>query len=404
MRILRALFACALAALSCAALLAIPASATPTATKITVWQAPCEADTCTTAKDRPLASGTIVHGAIQIQVSSATQIGFDWVKLESRPGTTGTWGCFANWSPTANNFWAQIDWTTTRWQACGAGAGDLTRNEAVQFRLRAHEKVGDGETITSPFTVYLNNRPSAPLWAATPVAHSDDDYPHVELKWKANPEPDIVEYHFVRSDPDGSEQEFAVSASNPGGQGCEFTAGSYECIDDAFPSSRYTGRYEYVVLAYRSSPSTAQGCALPPADGCTQSPTGSMRYALLAEPKENPAGAPAPSKRPSSRPSPRVIIVGSHQSSNPNQDLGALPGFEGDPYDPTLPYSQTLPYSGSTPSSAPPTVQSPDEIIVASDTLPVGSESGAGRAMRYIAGGLVLMMGGIHLTRLLRTD
>jgi hypothetical protein len=393
----------AAAAFVAVALGAVAAGANPSATKITVYQAPCGSDMCT-SHDRALTSGAVVDGTIQIQATSTTQVGFDWIHLEAKTGST--WTCLASWTPTSTSFWAQVDWDTTAWPSCNAAAGQLTPNTSVTLRLDAHEKVGNGETVTAPFVVKLNNRAQPPVWARAPSATSGDDA-NVVLRWKANPEPDVAEYHFVRDDPDGSEQEFAVSASAPGGQGCDFDGTTYECTDDSFAPRGYSGQYHYILLAFRTSPSSSAKCALPPNAACTESATSAVQSAKLVEPKDTTAGASGPSARPTSRPRPTVVIVGGSRSrssggSNPYyKDLGELPGSESASDGSTLPYSDQLPYGG-----APAPAKSTDTQIVASGADGLGAQQGesGGGPWRPIAAGLVLMLVGVHLTRLLRAD
>lgn len=264
---------------------ALPASAAPTETAIAkIYQLPC-ADTVCGSGDTVIASGALVRGAVQIQVSSRAQLGLESIRLEA--GRAGSFVCWKTWLLSGAEVATRVfDWDTSVEPATCEGRARLAGgNGVVELRAVAVERTS-GDRHTSPrASLRVNNRPTTPQWASEPRAIGPEDGgPNVELRWAQNPEPDVIEYHYVRVAPNGDEVEFAVNAANPGRQACDLDAGIYTCTDDAFGDSGYGGRYSYTLIAYRSSPSTADSCSLPPASGCVQSAAGDEHGASLVEP------------------------------------------------------------------------------------------------------------------------
>lgn len=369
-----------------------PAHAAPSGTKVAnVFQLPCDADTCRTGADRKIPDGALAHGAIQIQVATSSSVGLDSVRLEMR-AAGGSWVCMKSWTTSSENFTQRYDWDTAAWPSDCSSSGAPTQNGSYELRVIAHEKVGDGSQTSSAYEVRVNNRAAAPVWAADPAVSGTNDHdPHVELRWEANSEPDIVEYHFVRNTSDGSEIEFAVSATKPGGQGCTRDGAIYVCSDDAFPPSGFDGTYDYLLIAYRSSPATSDSCALPPGDHCVQSPTSTQRSAALVEPKPpSPTPTKTTAARQTARPRPAATVYREQVARDPSSC------FTCGSYKPTLPYGKHQVLVPGTKGK--PAVLAAGPPLVA-DRSP--SEPGE-RPWLPLAAGLVLLMAALHLARLAR--
>jgi hypothetical protein len=195
-----------------------PVSAAPTGTAVSkIYQLPCRTQICGSS-DKIITANSLVRGAVQVHVTSKSSVGLSSLRLEASTDG-GPYRCWKTWAlegPTDTTQY--FDWdTNVRPDSCNASDGGPGRNVRTTFRVVATERAS-GDTHTSP-TVALraNNRPTTPEWASAPRAiDPKDGGPAVELSWRASPEPDILEYHYVRIDANGGEVEFAVSASDPG--------------------------------------------------------------------------------------------------------------------------------------------------------------------------------------------
>ena len=253
---------------------ALPAFAAPTAQTVTVYQTPCDSSPCgaSGSGDSALSSSALVKDTIQIVARASSTAGLSYVRLQASPDAGKTWICLANWNTSSTNYQNHFDWGTSKWPGSSGSApagcpssgvyGTLTRNGSYQLRVQAADALGT--TNSGTFAVRVNNKPSVPTWSDSPtVDGQNSNQPVVTLRWDANPEPDMVEYHYVRTNPDGTQVEYAVSATSPGGQGCDRDGTGYICYDDDFPSSQFGGTYSYSLIAYRSSPATsADPCAI----------------------------------------------------------------------------------------------------------------------------------------------
>ncbi|MFA5892146.1 MAG: hypothetical protein WDA27_14555 [Actinomycetota bacterium] len=376
-------------------LVAMPAYGAPKDTRITaVFQGPCAGATCKSGTDSALDNNDVARSAVQVQMASSSSVGLDSARLEMRYGS-GAWMCVKTWTVGGGRaFSAHYDWETRFLpkDCSGEGGSALSRNGTYAFRLIAAERVS-GDTQTSPvFTIRVENPPEAPEWTASPKVTGASEYsPLVELSWRANSEPDVVEYHYARLSPNGTEDEFAVSAAHPGGQGCDISGDIYTCWDDYFPSKGFGGTYTYVLIAYRSSPATSGQCALPPGGKCVQSSASEPKNASVVEPKPSPTAVPTPTKSSSAatatakpRPSTRV--------------LGTRTNWK-DYY--TGEYEEKLPYAPRT-KIEPVPGSSRFDSGTALAAAPESSEGDSRNAWLSIAAGLVMILTALHLTRALR--
>lgn len=391
----RTLWTIPTAAAILAAAFAVPASAAPTGTKVSrVFQMPCRETQCHTGDDRVISDSGLARGLVQIQVSSASTVGLDGVRLDVR--LDDGWTCLREWQTSAETFSSYFNWRTTAWPGgCtdddGPRAGTLMPNGVYLLRVIAIERVSGDAQTSQPYEVRVNNRPDTPGWANEPTVAGDENRDtHVTLEWYANREPDIVEYHYIRSGPSGDEAEFAVSATSPGGQGCTVDAGVYRCTDDVFPSHEYGGRYEYALIAMRSSPSSSQPCALQPSHGCVESVLGDdVRGVAVVEPappKPSIKQSATPKSTPSIRSRRRTRVLGS-EYVDPRE-------FFTGTYSKTLPYEQRkvlIPRGNG------------QGAVVASGA-PLSSSTGVDdrRGLLAVAGGLVFLLCAIHIARVAR--
>lgn len=380
----------------------LPALGAPTGTAVTgVFQTPCSGSTCEAGRDSDVDHGGAVAGIIQVHVRSQSEVGLDRVELQARLGT-GAWVCLRRWDVNTTTFVSHFDWDTTSWPSSCSGtfAGDDTKNGVYTLRVFALERV-TGETGTSSaYAIKVNNRPTTPAWAGALTATGEEEgTPVVELRFTGSPEPDVIEYHYVRSSPDGAETEWALSATRPGGQGCDYADGTFTCYDDQFPATGFGGRYEYVLVAFRASPASQDTCALT-GQSCVQSPASFPRAITLTEPPEADELTPATTEREPDR-----VQQGSGASSGRRPaTTGGRSGsgptycdFYCGKYGKTLPYDQQplqVPRDGASASST------GQNLALGDSALP--EDGDRRRMMRSIAGGMMLLLAALHLARVAR--
>ncbi|MCA1830195.1 MAG: hypothetical protein LC663_01570 [Actinobacteria bacterium] len=341
---------------------------------------------------------------------------------------SGAWTCLQHWASINQSQWSNsYTWDTTRWAAAPSQTGptsttgcaarstaDLTKNGSYSLRLVVSD-TNDLDSNCYPSCVAASsgtwkvaNNPHTPAWTSSPqVSGTEYNDPLVTLQFVGSPEPDVQEYHWVREGPDG-ENEFAVSVANPGGQGCDFDrpSNTYTCYDDAstFPASGWSGTYTYSLIAYRSSPSGSDRCVVPPNDGavCVESVPSDTQSATLSEPPPSPTGSPSgtggspsPGSRGTHHGSTRVL--GSQRRSSSGSSGSSYQDFYTGTYNKSLPYGSTPQYSyhGSTqtPNASPST-------IAAGSGQPITEN--ARRLWQSIAGGMALLLGAAHMSRMLR--
>lgn len=406
-------------------LAANPATATPSNVRIDkLYQLPCDNPDCSGNGDDPLGTDSNpVKGSIQIHARADSNVGLEWLRVEARFGSSGSnWVCLKYWETPPSGSNKYFNWNTTSWPSTPSGCssnsahGELTRNGTYNVRAVAREKITGDQANSSVFVLHVNNRPSAPDWAADPsVGGEDERDPIVRLRWKANPEPDVTEYHFVRTDPNGEEWAFAVSAKNPGGQGCDLDGGVYMCedpvlLESGYGDSGYAGTREYVLYALRSSPMSG-GCALS-SGGCIRSQSSEVRSAEVEEPPPPPEESESPtpegsgsgsggggSSSPSASPSARRSSSGSGGATAKatprvlGERLDNSEFFQGE-FERTLPYGQNRVLVPG---------RRGNSLYAAGDPLAAQTDDDRG-PWTPLAAGLVLMLLAAHMARLLRTS
>jgi hypothetical protein len=411
-------------------LFASPAIATPSNVRIaSVFQ--CGDSDCSEYDHDPLGPNAAVNESVRIDAHAESSVGLEWMRVEARR-EGGEWVCLMQWSLSGSSADRNVAWDTNVWPgtvtnppgSCPAHSahGDPTRNGNYDVRVVAKEKTLPGvedTTRSSVVELRVNNRPSVPEWASDPsVSGESDGAPVVTLRWQANPEPDVAEYHFIRTDPNGDRWLFAVSAKNPGGQGCDRDGDVYTCEDDVLLESNYgntdyAGTREYVLYALRSSP-VSGGCALS-SNGCISSQSGDVRSASIEEPPPveeetsggGSGGTSGGSSGGGSGGSPSASPSASRSSSpsrSPSASASASPHvlgrrldnsefFQGE-YEKTLPYGQNR-------------VLVPghrgDSLYAAGDPIAGTADDDRG-PWTPLAAGLVLMLIAAHMARLLRAS
>jgi hypothetical protein len=260
-----------------------PVSAAPDGTQVSAYRLPCSSSVCASGR---VDDGELTAGNLQLQAKTSSAIGLSRVELQIQVG--GEWTCLARWSTSARSgtWHRNFDFGSVT-QGCDGDS--VTDGSNGVYRVRAVATDRSGSDASPGMTLRISSPPQVPSWAAAPArVEGDDDGPAVELKWHANPEPDIVEYHFIRDD--GSRvSEYAVSATRPGGQGCSLNNGVYTCIDDDFPASGYSGNYRYALAAFRSSPDESSNCSLPGSGSCVRSQNSSTQSLSMRQPPPPPA-------------------------------------------------------------------------------------------------------------------
>jgi hypothetical protein len=386
----------------------IPAAqAAPEGTKIIAFRLPCDGAVCDPQSDAQIPNDSTVSGRVQLQTASSAAVGLRSVELQVQVGTD--WRCVRRWSTSARDFRAHQDLDTT--SRLGGCSSDFSNGEngVYRFRALAEDRTG-AEQSSSVFNLRVENEPQVPRWADSPKGIFTTQGPRVTLRWQANTEPDIVEYHFVRSG-SGREVELAISADRPGGQGCAFDGGVYECIDDAFTSSD-EGTYRYALIAYRHSPSSSKKCSLPGGGNCIESKLSEVRTVTVTAPKAGDTTTPPPPP-PSAREqqaSGGSRSGGSRPPSRPAgptlSDLAAGEDFcfECGEFDEELPYESPVIVDDRQPSDADLVLPGEDENLQAFDPeLAAALEAERmKRGLVALSAGLLLLLMGLHLARVLR--
>lgn len=385
------------------------AQAAPENTKVLAFRLPCDGAVCDPQGDAQIPNDSSVSGRVQLQAASSATVGLRTVELQVQLGDS--WRCVRRWDTSARSFRAHQDLdTNSRLSGCSS---DFSNGENGVYRFRALAEDRSGATETSSvFNLRVDNDPQEPRWADSPQGIFTSQGPRVTLRWQANPEPDIVEYHFVRSG-SGREVELAVSASRPGGQGCAFDSGVYECIDDAFgPDDE--GTYRYALIAYRQSPSSSKRCSLPGGGSCSTSGLSEVRSVTVEPPKTGPTTAPPPPppaseqfERRSSRGSSGGTARRPSRPAGPTlSDIAAGDEFcfECGEFDEQLPYDSPVIVDDRQPTDADLILPGEEENLQAFDPE-LASALEAERTKRglvALSAGLLMILMGIHLARVLR--
>lgn len=364
-----------------------------------------------------LSEGDAAAGTIRIKARSSRALGHDWVRLEARAGG-GSWVCLRHWSVSASDFSEWYEWSTERWPGvAGAGEGpggcpwsslhgQPTQNDEYDLRVVSADDLGDQQP-SSIFSIDIVNQAQAPAWSAAPRIEGDTDgEPIVELRWEPNPEPDVVEYHYVRSGPDG-DTEFAVSASKPGGQGCERRGSTFVCWDDYFPAEGYAGTYRYTLYAMRSAPQSGERCTLGSGGPCVRSAASGDRTASLKAPPEPTPEADGGGGNANDSSRRRGGRRGSGTSPPPPRSVPIAPNtdyrdFFTGTYEEELPYDRrpvVVPPSGITVTDR--TTPTPDEQLALGTATPA-EPLDTRRLWRLAALGLLLLAVAAHFGRLVR--
>ncbi|MFY9588601.1 MAG: hypothetical protein WAT66_14245, partial [Actinomycetota bacterium] len=235
-----------------------PAGAAPQNTAIESVYA-CPSGSCT----NQLSSGDITRGLLRIDVRSDDNLGgLSVVRLEALGPGDADWSCIRQFSPGgAKHVQTSIQWSSSHWPFPGPVSGctesqphkhgEATINGSTSLRVVA---TGSGATQTSSaFVVRLANPPQPPVWRGEPSVSGAA----VTLRWYRNPEIDMIEYRYVRTDAAGRSKTIAVDASSPTTTaGCQpEKEATFTCVDQ--PPG---GRIRYVLQAFRRSPGGDPRC------------------------------------------------------------------------------------------------------------------------------------------------
>lgn len=288
------------------------------------------------------------------------------------------------------------------------------RNGTYTVRLDVVEKPKQGaldskcasQSGSHYVTAKVANPAEAPEWYAPPAPASDDS-PRVTLRWRKNAEPDVLEYHIVRTGADGTKVA-AVSAGSPSAQGCSLASNVYVCTDEAF-GDNYGGSYTYGIVALRERPAynsseedkiECQTIAKP----CVLSAGSGIQNATLTQP--NPTPTPGGGGGVSSAPPPPPSSSNGSNTPKPKTNSGSSGGtrvlsFGGSNDFYTGTYSETLPYTprsfilgGGSATSSPQARGYEGDVI--GETPPDYRT-----IVLPVAGGLLAFLSAAHVRRLL---
>lgn len=382
-----------------------PAQGAPEDTSVMAFLLPCDGAVCDPETDARVPDDQVVSGEVQLQASSAATVGLSTVELQAQ--VDGTWRCLRRWETSARTFRAHLNLdTTSKLAGCTASFGQ-GENGVYRFRTLAEDRTGQSQA-SAAYLLRVNNAPATPRWADPPKGLYTTEGPRITIRWQANPEPDIVEYHFIRSGPT-REVELAVSASRPSGQGCIFDSGVYQCTDDAFTASD-EGTYRYTLIAYRGSPSSATRCALPGTGSCISSAASEPQSLTVSAPKAGDPPPPPPPPPPTARTGSSRGSSGGSTPSRPSgptlSDLAAGEKFcfECGEFSPELPYDSPVIVDDRAPTDPALELPAGDEQLAAFDPA-LASALEAERARRgfiALAAGLLFLLLALQLGRVLR--
>jgi hypothetical protein len=188
--------------------------------------------------------------------------------------SSGTWSPGANWATQALN------------------NGNYTVNfDVTEVKKSLNLNNCAGQTGHDENQAKLANPPETPVLESV---SSSSDPPRATIKWKKNPEDDIVSYHIIRTGPDGTKTAVV------GATGC---GGVFSCDDTSFPAD-YSGTYSYKIVAYRAAPDgTGEDCG---SGRCVKSNASDTKSVTLTKPTPTPSPSPtdSPTGSPSSTPNP----------------------------------------------------------------------------------------------------
>lgn len=373
-------------------------SAAPEDTAIRAYLLPCGKATCDDASKR-VSDDSIVSDSVQLQASTSSTIGLRTVEIQFLDD--GSWTCLKKWTTSARSgVWTVDVDTSVGFQGCNGESLTNGKNGSFRFRSLATDRAGD--QASSAFSMRVSNRPGTPKWAGQPTRANDrESSPVVTLRWYRNSEPDIVEYHFVRSGPDGT-SEYAVSAERPGGQGCSFDGTVYTCTDDDFSSKEYAGTYRYSLIAFRASPDSSSSCSLPGSGNCVDSTKSSSSSVKIQAPVPPPPAQVDPTQPSDTNSRPASTNPAPTRRGPPSLSDIAAGNFANDPgvFDERLPYEPGPGNFGYSPLPEPdPSVS---EYALDPELAANLQEERLRRNLLAVAGGLVLLVLAIQLTRMLR--
>lgn len=382
----------------------LPALADPSPRISNVYQLPCRQDVCDESRESPLADGGLVDASIQVHVSVSSATGLQWVQLRARYGADDE-VCLRHWDTSQQTFNAWVNFTTLRWpgqpgeppDGCAASDshGTITRNGTYYLRVVARD--GLGTTASSDFSVKANNAAGTPSWAAQP-RQSEPSEGEMELRWHANPESDVVEYRWTRSGPD-EVSRYEVNAARPEGQGCEVDGSTIVCWDDDFPARGYDGTYTYELTAWRRSPAGSP-CRTAGGDCIGSAASDPVSGRLDEPPPPEPASTPddeSPTPRGTRRSPPRYDRNEAARVYGRTYDATDRFYF-GRTFEETLPYDAQQGFKGGRFGGGD---QSPTDGGVALADQP-SDASDPRRVWVFLASGLLLLVGAVHLSRLAR--
>ena len=319
-----------------------PAGAAPTNTAIVGVYA-CSSGSCGSSAHQ-LSSGAITKGLLRIDVRSDDNLGgLSLVRLEAIGPGDGEWSCIRQLSPEgAKHVQTSIEWASAHWPFPGPGSGctesqphkhgEATLNGSYSLHVVATESGSNATQTSSAFNVRLANPPQPPVWHGEPAVAGGS----VTLRWYRNPEPDVIEYRYVRTDAAGRSKTIAVDASAPTRTiGCApEKEATFTCVDR--PPG---GRTRYVLQAFRSSPGGDPRCETHPVpcvgpastepkqvsvasggSGPAPSASAGAKATASAKPRSPTPGALVPSSAlPSAEPSTGHQGVGNATRSTPER-------------------------------------------------------------------------------------
>ncbi|MFY9586201.1 MAG: hypothetical protein WAT66_01960 [Actinomycetota bacterium] len=369
-----------------------------------VWPAAAQVTTSSTYVTAP-SNGSVLAGhydsdgkaiafehTIRGQANSNCSNGFSDIKF-SITGPGGYSKSYSSISTSNGNSWS--GGPSTPWDT-----EPLALNGVYSVRMTVTDNsclLHGSSQYPTKADVKVANQPVKPDWSAAPAAASDGSAV-VTLKWKTNPEEDIISYEVTRTGSDGT-----VTALVP-----PSACGETTCVAQDGPSSfpaEYSGSYSYKIVAVRSAPS-GSGDACGNAR-CVKSNSSDVQSVTLTKPTPTPTPTDSPTSGGSPTPKPggggssntggstpsggsrgntRVLSFGGSGGSSYND-------FYTGTYDENLPYAPKTLVIGGGKTSLP---NARSEAAAFSEEPP-----NYRTIMLPVAGGLLAFLSAAHVRRLL---
>jgi hypothetical protein len=341
--------------------------------------------------------GTAKAFSVTPSGTARTTCGYGWASIDFR--ITGP-GDYDETFAVSNEPGGAGTWTgsaSSAWNTRGLLNGEYTVRLNVKEQQKTNTLLDNrddncpGQQSSASRKVNVAGAPETPAWDGSPAPATGGAAP-VTLKWKKNPEADIIAYEITRSGPGPVLPPEPVPPSVCNASTCQVQDSSY--------TGDYGGTYTYKIVAVRSAPAgTGEACG---SERCVKSKSSDTKSVTLTTPP-TPSPSPSQSQSPSNSPT-ATPGGGSNRGSTSNTNRGTRVlsfgggGGSNQFYEGT--FDQNLPYQ-------------PKTLVLGGGqtTAPNGRQTEAAAfrdeppnyrtIMLPVAGGLLAFLSAAHVRRLL---